>query len=311
MATPLAGPDGSPWSWQPAQPSRVEQPAGMLRLEGADTRRVLHGQTSQAIEGAAAGRWLAGCSITATARLRALVEVLVDGDGAWLLIHGADPEPVRQALDRVLFPADRVRLGPLEPVRLLRPAAEPTPNRNAGWWTLENDQGWALGGWRVLRAAASLPAPLAAQPPLEPAAAELWRIQRGEPRAPGEIHDDINPFEVGLADRVSLAKGCYVGQETLAKLATYNGVRRQLRRWWLADAAAPPQPGERLHDGAGERAGQITSVLALPQGGWVGLALVRRQALEAPSLALEGGASLAVSTPSGFVAPPVGPGGAS
>ena len=51
-------------------------------------------------------------------------------------------------------------------------------------------------------------------------------------------------------------------------------------------------------------------MLALPQGGWLGLALVRRQALEATELALEGGAALALSLPEGFVAPPVGAGGA-
>lgn len=312
----LAGPGGDPWAWEPPGPSRVEQPAGLLRLDGADTLRFLHGQTSQAIEGVAAGRWLGACAISATARMRALLEVLVDADGAWLVIHGADPVPVRAALDRVLFPADRVRLGNLEAVRLLRPAggegAAPMAAAGPGTWhRLGGEGGFALGSWLVLRAAAALPEAMAARPPLVPLAAELWRLRLGEPLAPAEINDDTNPFELGLADRVSLSKGCYVGQETLARLATYDGVRRQLRRWWLAQpTAASPRPGDRLLDGSGERAGEITSVLALPQGGWLGLALVRRQALEATELALEGGAALALSLPEGFVAPPVGAGGA-
>ena len=45
----------SPWDWQPAQASRIEQTVSLLRLEGADTRRFLHGQTSAAIETAPTG----------------------------------------------------------------------------------------------------------------------------------------------------------------------------------------------------------------------------------------------------------------
>jgi folate-binding protein YgfZ len=82
-----------------------------------------------------------------------------------------------------------------------------------------------------------------------------------------EINDDTNPFELGLTQRVHLAKGCYVGQETLAKLATYDGVRRQLRRWHCPQGAIDLgeifASGQVLRDAEGERAGQITSSLPL------------------------------------------------
>ena len=124
---------------------------------------------------------------------------------------------------------------------------------------------------------------------------------------------------------MSLAKGCYVGQETLARLATYDGVKQQLRRWFLPVAAGAPQPGMELRTAAGERAGVITSQLPLADGsGWVGLALVRRAALastelasaELDSAALEPGGlepaglqpPLQLSRPEGFVSPPVGAG---
>ena len=121
---------------------------------------------------------------------------------------------------------------------------------------------------------------------------------------------------------MSLSKGCYVGQETLAKLATYDGVKQQLRRWiWRADATGTPpgsppdgdplSPGTALVTTAGERAGVITSVLHLgapdPAGAVVGLALVRRSALAATGL-LAGGRALEISTPAAFEAPPVGAG---
>ena len=70
-----------------------------------------------------------------------------------------------------------------------------------------------------------------------------------------------------------------------------------------------PEPGEALRQGEDGRAGQVTSVLALPEGGWIGLALVRRAALEEPRLRTAGGAWLRPSIPDAVQAPPVGAGG--
>ncbi|MFZ9946676.1 MAG: aminomethyltransferase, partial [Vulcanococcus sp.] len=104
---------------------------------------------------------------------------------------------------------------------------------------------------------------------------------------------------------------CYVGQETLAKLATYDGVKQQLRHWRCSDtgsaAVSACASGTSLTTEAGERAGVITSALAGPDG-LEGLALVRRGALEEPQL-LAGEIPLEISVPAGFVAPPVGAGG--
>lgn len=109
---------------------------------------------------------------------------------------------------------------------------------------------------------------------------------------------------------MSLSKGCYLGQETLARLATYDGVKQQLRRWHLpAGEGNAPEPGAGLVQGEGARAGQVTTVLALPEGGWMGLALVRRAALAEPRLATAAGAWLTLSQPDGVQEPPVGPGG--
>ena len=319
MATP-----NNVWNWRPAQPSRLEQPVTLLRLEGPDALRVLHGQTSQAIELAAPGSALATCVISPTARLRALARVLVDASGAWLLIEAGDGAAVRTALDRVLFPADRVELGALQQALLITPvlaAGEPDlppdlAHSDAGQWQpLDAEQNVWLLGQQLLQLSpdAPLPAAMASRPPLQRQQQERWRLQQGTPAAPGEINDDCNPFELGLANRVSLNKGCYVGQETLAKLATYDGVKQQLRRWSALQPAAASAlaVGQTLLQGNGERAGAISSALALPQDDgsvqWLGLALVRRSALEQAALvAGEQGPSLAISRPEAFIDPPVG-----
>ena len=306
-----------PWGWQPSGPSRTEQAGYLIRLDGPDSGRFLHGQTSSAIEGQQPGSWIPSCCTTATGRLRALAEVLVDRDGAWLLLRGADGTALWQGLERVLFPADRVQLGPVTPVRLITPlgdGCDALPQvADGSWISLEDGSGWLLGRQLVLLTNAELPAWLADRAPLPAREQQRWRIQQGVPAAPGEINDDTNPFEVGLADRVSLSKGCYVGQETLAKLATYDGVKQQLRRWFWRGTQAPGEPGTVLTGGepSSPRAGLITSSLALEDGLWIGLALVRRQSLQQTCLRAgpdPDGALLELSRPPAWVDPPVGAG---
>ena len=310
----------------PSGACRLEQPAGLMRLEGPDALRVLHGQTSASIEGAQAGSWIPTCCITATARLRALAEVLVDGTGAWLLVGRGDPAAVHQAIDRVLFPADRASLGPLQAVRWITPLGdgqEQLASSAPGSWQPCGEGeggGWQLGNTLVLPLEQPLPPELAQRRPLEHGEAERWRIQQGLPAAPGELNDDHNPFELGLAGRVGLSKGCYVGQETLAKLATYDGVKQQLRRWhWrLGEGGPAPEAGQGLFNPGPEggsqegRLGRITSVLELADGDRIGLAMVRRAGLEQAQLLAgkdPGAAQLNLSLPEQFLAPPVGAGG--
>jgi tRNA-modifying protein YgfZ len=316
----------SPWTWIPSGACRLERPAGLMRLDGPDALRVLHGQTSASIEGAQPGSWIPTCCITATARLRALAEVLVDEGGAWLLVGSGDPALVHQAIDRVLFPADQVKLGPLQAVRWITPLGSDPQGPDAAaagrWQRCGGGSGWRLGNTMVLPQDQPLPPELAARRLLEPAEAERWRIQQGLPAVPAELNDDHNPFELGLAGRVGLSKGCYVGQETLAKLATYDGVKQQLRRWhWRRGTGGPaPDAGQSLfspsQEGGGQegRLGRITSVLELADGERIGLALVRRTGLGLPQLQAgedPGAALLSLSQPEQFAAPPVGAGGGS
>jgi folate-binding protein YgfZ len=300
-----------------ASPARWSTPISRIRLEGADARRFLHGQSSQAIELAASGACLPTCLISPTGRMRALALVCLDEGGADLLVLEGDGAAVHQGLDRVLFPADRVKLGPVEAATLVRwigaAASELSPALlNPG---VDLGAGSEQPAW-LQQPGTPLPAWLEALPELSAEAVEQQRLRQGFPAAPGELNDSTNPFELGLAPWVSLNKGCYVGQETLAKLATYDGVKQQLRGWRTSRtgpaAAEACAPGTTLTTAAGERAGVITSALA-GSDGIEGLALVRRAALEEPQLLANGtnteALTLEIQVPAGFVEPPVGAGG--
>jgi folate-binding protein YgfZ len=287
-------------------PARWSSPAGLIRLSGPDTLRFLHGQSSQDLALAPQGACLATCLISPTARMRGLALVLVQPGGAELVLLAGDGAAIHQALDRVLFPADQVSLGPVETATLVRLIDTDPVTTTAAEGLLR--PAVDLGGGRgapllLLRSGEALPAWAEALPELSADQAERQRLRHGLPAAPGELNDSTNPFELGLADWVSLSKGCYVGQETLAKLSTYDGVKQQLRHWRCGPAPAEAcAPGSSLSTAAGERAGVISSSLAGPEG-WEGLALVRRSALEASNLQ-SGGTLLSLSVPLGFSAPP-------
>ena len=112
-------------------------------------------------------------------------------------------------------------------------------------------------------------------PVVSEAVAECVRIESGRPRYGVDLDDSVIPQEADLNHRaVSFTKGCYVGQETVARLYYRGKPNRQLRGIRLAE---PAGPGAEIT--FGDRAvGRLTSVAESPDLGWIALALVRREA---------------------------------
>jgi folate-binding protein YgfZ len=100
-----------------------------------------------------------------------------------------------------------------------------------------------------------------------------YRIISGMPASPGEINDAHNPLECGLRSSVSFTKGCYIGQEVIARLDTYGKTRRHLVRISSASAINEPLPLTLRRNGAG--AGMLTSMSEIPlDGEYAGLAII-------------------------------------
>jgi folate-binding protein YgfZ len=109
-------------------------------------------------------------------------------------------------------------------------------------------------------------------------AAEIVRVERGRPRYGVDLDERTIPQEAGLNERaVSFTKGCYVGQETVARLHYRGKPNRHLRGLRILDPAHPAAPGDELRLG-GRPVGRLGSVALSPTYGTIGLALVRREA---------------------------------
>jgi folate-binding protein YgfZ len=127
--------------------------------------------------------------------------------------------------------------------------------------------------------------------PVSEDAAEIVRVERGRPRYGHELDDATIPQEAGLNERaVSFTKGCYVGQETVARLFYKGKPNRHLRGLRLSEPA-PSGAALRL----GERVvGRLGSSLVSPALGPIALALVRREASPGDTVDVDGGATAEV-----------------
>ena len=126
--------------------------------------------------------------------------------------------------------------------------------------------------------------------PVSEDAAEILRVESGRPRYGVDVDDSTIPQEAGLNARaVSFTKGCYVGQETVARLFYRGKPNRHLRGLLLSE---PVAAGGELR--LGEKVvGKLTSSLVSPTLGPIALALVRREAAVGDTLEVGGGAATA------------------
>lgn len=114
-------------------------------------------------------------------------------------------------------------------------------------------------------------------PTLGEAAWEIWQVEQGIPAWGRELTEAVNPLEAGLRFAISFQKGCYIGQEVIARLEHYDKVRRRLMG--LSLEGESPAEGARV-EVDGRDVGWVTRVVRSPRWGWIGLGYVAREYAE-------------------------------
>lgn len=111
-------------------------------------------------------------------------------------------------------------------------------------------------------------------------ALEIARIEAGQPRFGQDMTEETLPLEAGLERAISYDKGCYLGQEVIAR-ATYRGMVRRKLAGLVFDDGELPEPGLQLFkDGVeGKAAAEVTSAARSPNLGVIALGFVRREHL--------------------------------
>jgi folate-binding protein YgfZ len=151
----------------------------------------------------------------------------------------------------------------------LRARCEIVPEAHSSVLVFGGDDGFATdfpGATELVDAALA--------PTLDPDELELRRIEAGVPRWGREIDERVLPAEAGLdTTHISFGKGCYPGQEPVARLHYRGKANRELRVLELADV--PEYDAELVHDG--KVVGRVTSAARRADGSVVALAYVRTE----------------------------------
>jgi folate-binding protein YgfZ len=258
---------------------------GKLRLTGSEAADYLQGQVTNDVEALAAGEGCYAALLTHKGQIVADMRLLRGPDWIWLDMEPRSvPALVRNAqmysIGRDVQTEDVTASHSI--LSLIGPAARDAldvapPEREHDW--VEGEHGLYVAtdaGVDVLCPAADADAVREALgiEAVSEEAAECLRIESGRPRLGYEIAGGVIPEEAGLNDRaVSFTKGCYVGQETVARLHYRGKPNRHLRGLRLA---APVAQGDEV--ATAERVvGKVGTAAVSPVHGPIALAILRRE----------------------------------
>ncbi len=259
----------------------------VLLLEGSEAAEFLQGQVTNDVEALSPGSGCYAALLNHKGKLRADMRVLRLADDRLLVDAEPAAGPVLQHTFTTYSLGRDVRSkdlsGEREVLSLIGPGARdladpPPPEQEHAFsegphgLQVTTDVGIDLivDSGAVAGVVGALGVPLVSEE-----AAECVRIERGRPRLGLDMDDSTIPQEAGLNERaVSFTKGCYVGQETVARLHYRGKPNRHLRGLRLSEPAEGGDPIEI----EGKQVGKIGSTCVSPTLGPIALALVRREA---------------------------------
>ncbi|MFL5850610.1 MAG: YgfZ/GcvT domain-containing protein [Solirubrobacteraceae bacterium] len=277
---------------------------GKLALTGPEAKAFLHGQVTNDVEGLQPGEGCYAAFLSHKGKMQGDLRVLNTGDELWVDTERPTLQPLFTMINRYKLGSDlelhkrtlqQGLLSLIGPHARTIAGAEDLPERehaNAAGeidgiplLMVATDVGVDLvcDAERTEELAEALRARGAGD--VSDDAAEALRVERGRPRFGLDMDESTIPQEAGLNERaVSFTKGCYVGQETVARLHYRGKANRQLRGLRLS---GPAEPGAELR--LGEKVvGRVGTV-----AGERALAIVRREAQPGATLAVGDGATTA------------------
>lgn len=286
---------------------------GYLRLSGPDRVDFLQRQTTNDVRLLSPTRGLTTVLTNPAARILDVLQLLDEGDTIGIIPLPGRSHTTFNYLRKRIFFNDNVELsnasahtllvdleGDTAPGFLRQHGIEPPPldgvtSGQLGGVTVRllAQPGLFGTGYRLLTRAGE---PLIEQltragiPPLSPAEREILRVEAGLPAVDHELTETYTPHETNLDAWISETKGCYTGQEVLARQTTYDKVTRRMVGLRLE---APVEHGARVTAG-GKPAGAVTSAVVSPRLGPIALAVLKRPHNQP-------GTAVQVASPSGDV----------
>ena len=277
---------------------------GCLKATGEDALDLLNRLSTNKVDHLRPGHWAPTVLTSDRGRIVDLLSVVHAGDCVYLLTSPGQQQPVIEWLDKYTIMEDlevedvsasiavialagggaEAALGLESPDADRLPGMQyPAPAVNVG----------GVDAIAVSRPMGSLPcclliapddasgevvAALARAGAIE-SDADAWdalRVANGEPAFGSEMGEPYNPLEAGLIGAIDFTKGCYIGQEVIARLDSYQRVQKYLSVLRFSAGTEAAEGAELYHEG--RQAGTVTSLYRTPGGELRGLGFVRTAA---------------------------------
>jgi folate-binding protein YgfZ len=249
---------------------------GLVRVSGRDARKFLHAQTTQRIDDLPPGETRLAAWLNAKGRVLALFDIVPDGDAFLLMLPADNAEPVMTGIRRYVL-RDDVRIAPETRRSVVTLVGNVDVRLGTLGIVLRQGAVTVADGTILARTgeqridlvadAASLPVLLDGLAETHSDAAAHTAIAAGRPEVPLALVDRYTPHMLNLErlGAVSFNKGCYPGQEIVARTEHRGAVKRRIARF-RCGAGPRPAAGEAIVDATGAPGGDVNRVAATANG---------------------------------------------
>ena len=236
-------------------------------VEGEGSKRFLNGITTNNIN--LDVPFIQACWLNPKGILRALLEIHIYKDKLLLINLEGNIGEIKDFFENMIFPTDKVLLSDNFPIFRLQ--------------QLEKDQPWRKFEPKIFINNDPTKYCLDNQIKLlQPSNLEALKILQAIPRLNSEIDGETNPLELGLYDLVDFNKGCYLGQETMARLKRISSLKQEIRVWSAFVHNQNLELNDKkiyLNENKKIITGTISSSLSLSSKQVIGLAMMRKNYL--------------------------------
>jgi tRNA-modifying protein YgfZ len=266
-------------------------PRSILLLEGGDLFDFLHRMSTNDLRTMADGSAIRTFFLNEKGRAIDLVTVVRNGQSAIVIGSRGSSGTLAAWLEKFIIMDDvRIRLSAEYPAipTLYGPAARDMVDQDGLTGAAAREDLGRIPGYLIVPSdhptgdlGFPIPGEFATLTQLDPEAIEIVRIEEMMPALGRELGPDTNVLETGLRQFISFSKGCYIGQEVVARLDTYKKLRKIIAQFSISvGPGCAPAPGILLQDG--REAGRITSTAYSPlHNGWIGLGFRQIRSVDA------------------------------
>ncbi len=236
-------------------------------VEGEDSKRFLNGITTNNMN--LDVPFVQACWLNPKGILRALLEIHIYKDKLLLVNIEGNIGEIKDFFEKMIFPTDNVSLSDNFPIFRLQEL-----EKYQSWRKFEpkifinkDPKKYCFDNQIELLTSSNL---------------EMWKIWQAIPRLNFEIDGENNPLELGLYDLVDFNKGCYLGQETMARLKRISSLKQEIRVWSSSILNKNFELNDKkiyLNENKETIIGTITNFLSLSSKKVIGLAMIKKNYL--------------------------------